>query len=147
MGNEIIIRKMNENDMLTVYEQICDLEANSFNIKLFESIFFQNINDNDKLYYLAEDNMGNCLGFVSCHLQLLLHHCGKVAEIQELFVKNEVRGKGIGKKLIGYIEGILKELDCVSFEVTAQNKRIETHEFYKNNGFKNSHLKFTKTIE
>jgi PhnO protein len=146
MDNEIIIRKITEKDMLTVYEQICELESFSFEIKLFENIFFLNIKDGDKLYYLAEDNMGNCLGFISCHLQLLLHHCGKVAEIQELFVKKEYRDMGIGGKLIHHMEEMLKVLDCVSFEVTAQNKRLATHEFYKNKGFKNSHLKFTKTI-
>jgi PhnO protein len=148
MKNEkILIRKANEKDMLTVYEQICELESFSFDIKHFEKIFFHNINDSDKLYYLAEDNMGNSLGFISCHIQLLLHHCGKVAEIQELFVKAEYRSMGVGGKLISYIEEMLKELDCVSFEVTAQNKRLETHEFYKKNSFKNSHFKFTKTIE
>jgi PhnO protein len=148
MKNEkILIRKVIEKDMLTVYEQICELESFTFEIKYFENIFFHNINDTNKLYYLAEDTMGNCLGFISCHIQFLLHHCGKVAEIQELFVKTDYRNRGVGGKLIGYIEEMLKELDCVSFEVTAQNKRLETHEFYKNNGFKNSHLKFTKTIE
>jgi PhnO protein len=147
MQNEIIIRKVNEKDMLTVYEQICELESFAFDIKHFENIFFYNIYDVNTLYYLAEDATGNCLGFISCHIQLLLHHCGKVAEIQELFVKADYRSRGLGGKLIDYIEEMLKELDCVSFEVTAQNKRLATHEFYKNNGFKNSHLKFTKTIE
>jgi PhnO protein len=142
----ISIRKAVPGDMLTIYEQICELESFAFEIKLFENIFFQNINDANKLYYLAEDNLGNCLGFISCHIQLLLHHCGKVAEIQELFVKKEVRGKGIGGELIGYIEKMLKELDCVSFEVTAQNKRLETHEFYKKMGLDLTHLKFTKNI-
>jgi PhnO protein len=146
MENKIIIRKADEKDMLTVYEQICELESFTFNIKHFENIFFLNINDPNKLYYLAQDSEGNCLGFISCHLQMLLHHAGHVAEIQELFIKVGYRGMGIGGKLINHVEEILKELDCVSFEVTAQNKRIETHEFYKNNGFKNSHLKFTKAL-
>ena len=146
MENALSIRKMNENDMLTVYEQICELEEFSFEINAFQKIFFYNINDINKLYYIAEDNKGNCLGFISCHCQLLLHHCGMVAEIQELFVKRAFRRTGIGKKLITHIQQLLKELDCISFEVTAQNKRIETHEFYKRNAFQSTHLKFTKTI-
>jgi len=40
MQNEIIIRKVNEKDMLTVYEQICELESFAFDIKHFENIFF-----------------------------------------------------------------------------------------------------------
>jgi PhnO protein len=143
---KIKIRKADVGDMLTVYEQICDLEEYTFEINAFQKIFFHNINDVNKLYYLAEDNFGNCLGFISCHCQLLLHHCGMVAEIQELFVKRPFRGIGIGKKLMIHIEQLLKELDCISFEVTAQNKRIKTHEFYKRNAFQSTHLKFTKKI-
>jgi PhnO protein len=142
----MIIRQVEITDMLTVYEQICELESFTFDIKHFENIFFLNINDPNKLYYLAEDSEGNCLGFISCHLQMLLHHAGLVAEIQELFIKVEYRSMGIGGKLIDHVEEILKKLDCVSYEVTAQNKRIETHEFYKIKGFKNSHIKFTKTL-
>ena len=143
---EIIIRIAEKKDMLTVYEQICELEEFVFDINAFQNIFFNNIADENILYFVAEDKIGNCLGFISCHIQYLLHHCGKVAEIQELFVKREFRGKGIGKKLIMHIEQLLKALDCISFEVTAQNKRIETHEFYKRNGFESTHIKFTKKI-
>ena len=143
---EIIIRIAEKKDMLTVYEQICELEEFVFDINAFQNIFFNNIADENILYFVAEDKIGNCLGFISCHIQYLLHHCGKVAEIQELFVKREFRGKGIGKKLIIHIEQLLKALDCISFEVTAQNKRLDTHEFYKRNGFESTHIKFTKKI-
>lgn len=143
---KITTRKMIASDMLTVYEQICELEEISFDINTFQNLFFNNIIDVNKLYLLAEDQMGTCLGFISCHIQYLLHHCGKVAEIQELFIKKEYRDKGIGKKLISEIEILLKELDCMALEVTAQNKRIATHEFYKKKGFDATHLKFTKNI-
>lgn len=147
MKNEnVIIRKMMEKDMLTVYEQICELEETIFNINHFKSIFFHNINDNNKLYYVAEDPTGLNLGFISCHIEQLLHHCGKVAEIQELYVKSEYRSSGIGGLLVAHIEQQLKIHDCVSYEVTAQNKRIKTHAFYEHAGFKASHLKFTKNI-
>jgi len=144
--SEMIIRRVEIKDMLTVYEQICELEEITFNINDFQNIFIHNIRDENKIYLLAEDNTGLCLGLISCHIQNLLHHCGKVAEIQELFVDQNYRGLGIGGKLINHMEEMLKELDCVSFEVTAQNKRQDTHEFYKNNKFNATHLKFTKNI-
>jgi PhnO protein len=142
----VVIRKIEEKDMLTVYEQICALEETTFDINLFQSIFIHNINDSNKLYYLAEDEQGLSLGYISCHIQKLLHHCGEVAEIQELFVKSAHRSKGIGALLVNHIESKLKEIGCKYFEVTAQNKRLKTHSFYQNIGFNASHLKFTKTI-
>ena len=61
-------------------------------------------------------------------------------------MKEEYRGFGIGLKLIKHLELNIQMLNCDSFEVTAQNKRIQTHEFYKKKGFTQSHLKFTKSI-
>jgi len=140
------IRKVEEKDMLTVYEQICLLEDFTFNINEFEKIFIHNMNNENILYYLAEGLQGEAIGFISCHMQQLLHHCGKVAEIQELFVKEEFRGQKIGTELVNFVAQELIALDCISFEVTAQNKRKSTHEFYTKMGFQQSHLKFTKTL-
>jgi len=146
MINNLKIRKVEPKDMLTVYEQTCLLEDFTFNINAFENIFLLNIKDKTKLYYLAESQEGVVFGFISCHIQQLLHHCGKVGEIQELFVKQEYRGQKIGAQLVKFIEQELIALDCISFEVTAQNKRLDTHEFYSKMGFQQSHLKFTKTL-
>jgi (aminoalkyl)phosphonate N-acetyltransferase len=98
------------------------------------------------LYYIAESHEREALGFISCHIQNLLHHCGKVAEIQELFVRQENRAEGIGQALVKFVEQELIALNCISFEVTAQNKRLQTHDFYKKMGFEQTHLKFTKAI-
>jgi PhnO protein len=95
---------------------------------------------------MAESHEGEALGFISCHIQNLLHHCGKVAEIQELFIKQAFRGQKIGEQLVKFIEQELIALNCVSIEVTAQNKRIHTHTFYKKMGFDQTHLKYTKAI-
>jgi PhnO protein len=146
MINNLKIRKVEQKDMLTVYEQIFLLEDFIFNINTFENIFNHNIEDKNILYYMAESHEGEALGFISCHIQNILHHCGKVAEIQELFIKQAFRGQKIGEQLVKFIEQELIALDCISFEVTAQNKRIATHEFYCKMGFTSSHLKFTKSL-
>lgn len=140
------IRKIEQKDMLTVYEQICLLEELTFNINTFENIFNHNIEDKNILYYMAESHEGEALGFISCHIQYLLHHCGKVAEIQELFVRLENRAEGVGQALVKFAEQELIALNCVSIEVTAQNKRLQTHDFYKKMGFDQTHLKYTKAI-
>jgi PhnO protein len=140
------IRKVEQKDMLTVYEQICLLEELTFNINTFENIFNHNIEDKNILYYMAESHEGEALGFISCHIQYLLHHCGKVAEIQELFVRLENRSQKVGANLVKFVEQELIALNCVSIEVTAQNKRLQTHDFYKKMGFDQTHLKYTKAI-
>jgi len=98
------IRNVEAKDMLTVYEQICLLEDFTFNINKFEKIFIHNMNNENILYCIAESQDGFTFGFISCYIQCLLHHCGKVGEIQELFVKQEFRGQKIGAQLVKFIE-------------------------------------------
>ena len=96
---------------------------------------------------MAEEE-GKVIGFLSCHGQPLLHHLSIVYEIQELVVENEYKGQQIGTKLIDFLERLLLEntTEMVLLEVTANKKREQSHNFYKKNGFAETHFKFTKTI-
>ncbi len=139
------LRSAAETDTRIVYQFICSLEEEILDFDIFNKIFILNILNND-YYYIVAESSDNVVGYISCHTQYLLHHCGKVAEIQELFVAEDHRGKGIGKLLVNSIEEKLREAGCVSFEVTANNKRNETHQFYISMGFGFSHKKFIKSL-
>lgn len=143
---EIKIGKIVKNDAPSIYEFICDLEGFNFNYKIFEQIFETNIQNPNNYYLVAKNNEQQIVGFISCHTQLLLHHCEKVAEIQELYVLNEFRNNGIGQKLLKSIEVLLVQEGCKVIEVTAQNKRTRTHSFYEANEYLNTHKKFTKAL-
>jgi len=140
------VRRAIEKDLPAVYDCICRLEETSFNYEAFASIYNKNIRSEDCICLVAESATNGIAGFAGCHIQSLLHHCGKVAEIQELFVAQPFRGLGIGKHLIKKMEQELLALGCVSFEVTAQNKRTETHRFYEGLGFTPTHKKFVKQL-
>ncbi len=131
-------------DCKWVYKFICDLEETEFEYSIFEYLFTRNIADPENIYLVAEaDEL--LVGYISCHSQTLLHHAGRVFEIQELYVSKEFRNKGIGQLLIQNLESILSKLDYKSLEVTSNKRRIGAHEFYKRLGFESSHLKFTKS--
>ena len=148
MKSEIIsIRLALKKDMLTVYEQICDLENKTLNMNNFKKIFNANISSENKIYLVAQNKNENIIGFISCHVQNLLHHEKNVAEIQELYVHKKYRKQGVGTLLINAIIENLKTKKIESFEVTAQNKRKKTHDFYLSKGFKQSHLKFTRNMD
>jgi len=146
MNEPILIRKAILNDAEVIYKFICSLESTAFDFDLFVTLFNENLKNKRNLYFVAEDtNLSKIIGYISCHGQILLHHLGLVYEIQEMFVEETYRNQGIGKALIQHLESSLPD-NCKSFEVTAQNKRISTHEFYQVHGFKSSHLKFTKSF-
>ena len=89
---------------------------------------------------------GRVVAFGSVHTSRLLHHCGEVAEIQELFVLPEARGKGIGTALVEAMAAWAKEMDAVQLEVASNSRREETHEFYESIGFEFTHKKFVRPM-
>lgn len=142
MNSILQIRKVKTRDQDFVYKSICELENEELNFEIFAAIFNENISNPNNLYLIAEnDNEG--LGFISFHTQNLLHHNGRVGEIQEFFINENHRGKGIGRQLIEKIMQYAEEHNLKSIEVTTNKRRVENVMIYENLGFTLSHNKFT----
>lgn len=142
MNSKLQIRKVKNQDLDFVYKSICELEKEKLNFEVFKEIFNENISNPNNLYLIVE-NENEGLGFISFHTQNLLHHCGKVGEIQEFFIHQNHRGKGIGRQLIEKIIQYAEENKLKSIEVTTNRKRVGNVIIYKNLGFTLSHNKFT----
>lgn len=140
----ITTRLATQNDLPAIYAFVCALEDTAFPLTIFETYYYNNISNSNNIYLVAIHETEEVIGYMSCHGQLLLHHCGWVFEIQEMFVKEEARGKGIGKILLQALTEQISLRNCVSLEVTANIKRTETHDFYLSQGFVQTHKKFTR---
>lgn len=138
----INIRKVEKQDLDFVYKAICELENEVLDFEVFERIFNENISNSKNLYLIAE-NESEGLGFISFHTQNLLHHCGLVGEIQEFFIHQKHRGKGVGRLLINEIKDFAEQHNLKSIEVTTNKRRVENVAIYENLGFNLSHNKFT----
>jgi (aminoalkyl)phosphonate N-acetyltransferase len=137
-----MIREARFEDLDSVYRLICKLEDAQFDFETFRSIYDKNIINPDLLYFVAVQN-DKIIGFISCHTQYLLHHCGKVGEIQELFIDSDFRNMGLGRLLISEIIKIAKINNFKSLEVTSNKKRTENIQIYEQYGFQLTHNKFT----
>jgi len=142
MDLKVEIRKVENLDLDFVYKSICELENEILDFVVFAAIFNENIVNPNNLYLLAE-NENEQLGFISFHTQNLLHHCGRVGEIQEFFIDKNHRGKGIGRQLIEKIIQFSDQNNLKSIEVTTNRRRVENVLIYENLGFTLSHNKFT----
>ncbi|KIQ19979.1 GCN5 family acetyltransferase [Flavobacterium sp. MEB061] len=142
MKQKVEIRKVEKQDLDFVYKSICELENEELDFKVFKEIFNENISNSKNLYLIAE-NENEGLGFISFHTQNLLHHCGRVGEIQEFFIHKSHRGKGIGRQLIEKIMQYANQNNLKSIEVTTNRRRVENVLIYENLGFTLSHNKFT----
>jgi len=139
----IRIREATIEDVTSVYQFVNELEETVFDEAVFTGHYYHNLQQAHTHYLVAEDE-DKAIGFISCHGQTLLHHNGLVYEIQEMFVVKEYRSKGIGALLLKYLEERLAGEAYKLLEVTSNIRRKDTHRFYLNNGFSQTHFKFTK---
>lgn len=128
-----------------IYELIQELENKEINKNAFFDVYNSNISNPNVFYLLAEEN-NEIIGFAGLHIQLLLHHTGRVGELQEIVIKEKMRGKGIGESLFKDIKRIAKESGCLQLEVCCNLKREKSLLFYKNQGLELSHNKLTMLL-
>ena len=134
------IKRARLQDIESVYAFIIVLEQEDFDKTAFKRIYRKNIRNKDNIYLLAWHN--EPVGYLSCHIQTLLHHCGPVAEIQEMYVPVEKRGQGIGKALLDQLKSILKKRNVRRIEVTSNVNRRQAHKFYLGENFRITSKKF-----
>lgn len=139
----VTIRPASLVDGSTVYDFLCDLENQQLDRFAFDTVFARNLAMPTILYRVAEQN-GNVVGFVSCHLQYLLHHTGLVGEVQELYVRPAYRGQQIGRQLMTVLETELASMGLTSLEVTTNQQRADAIRFYESLAFRPTHFKLVK---
>lgn len=141
----IIIRKASIDDLKSVQKlnyKLFDLEYNNFDPVLnMEWTFsekgekyFKKLIENGTVW-VAEDNnkvigylAGSVIGMPSCATKTL-------AELDNFYIDEEYRKKGIGKKLVEEFKKYCISQNIAEMKVTASYKNINAREFYKNNGF------------
>ena len=141
----ITIRKATSDDLESIYILICELEEQHLDGELFEITFLKNINDPD-IHYLVAVLNNRIVGFVSLHVQHILHHSKPTCELQELNIKPELRGSGIGALLMKETERIANELNLEEIELTTKIHRDRAQSFYKKLGYTHTHNKFVKKL-
>ncbi len=141
----MVIRKAIITDLNDIYRLICELEETVLDKHNFEKVYIKNITD-ENIYYLVTFIDNKIIAFVSVHIQYLLHHAGKVAEIQDLFVVQEHRNLNIGKILVQESEKWAKEQGVNDIEVSSNQRRLQAHKFYERENYIKSHFKFTKQL-
>lgn len=143
--NDVKIRNAEPSDAEIIYRFICKLEGENPTREEFDDIFTSNLKDCNYHYYLAEKG-GQPVGFIGMHIQNVLHHTSKIAEIIEMFVLSEYRGIGIGEMLYWHTKDIAQENGCKFFEVSCNIVREGSLNFFERMGFEKTHYKFTERL-
>jgi (aminoalkyl)phosphonate N-acetyltransferase len=138
-------RKTTEQDLETVYQFVCELEEEILDKAAFNLLFLENLKQTTICGWLVEIEH-EAVGFISVHLQNLIHHAAQVAEIQEFYVSPLHRSSGIGKVLLQVAETWAVAQGVTEIELSTNQKRTQAHKFYLREGYANTHFKMTKRI-
>lgn len=138
-----MIRKAEPRDIERVLELMRELEQSPIDEEGLREIYMANLAASD-VHYMVCDFDGKVCGFISLHIQKLLHHAANIAEVQELIVEESKRGRGIGRALFASAEAIAEKESCAQIEVCCNINRLNSHAFYRAMGMQNRHYKFSK---
>ncbi len=141
----LTIRPATPDDLPTIYAFLCDLEDETLDQAKFEAVYSRNL-ANPAVFYRVAELGGEVVGFLSCHVQHLLHHTGPVGEIQELYVRPDCRNQRIGHAFMKFLDELVGEEGLVNLEVTTNQKRTDTARFYEQTGFARTHWKLVKQV-
>jgi (aminoalkyl)phosphonate N-acetyltransferase len=131
-----------QHDVDFVFECITELENFAFNKAEFVRVFDMILNNENAYPFIITYNSKK-VGYLSIHIQTLLHHCGDVAEIQELIILPEYRNLKCGAKAMIFAKEFAKEKKCNLLELSSKLIRKDAHRFYLTNAMNQTHYKFT----
>lgn len=126
-------------ELVNLYEELLERKTNLQ--KFNENFDWINLNRNYILIGAKDDNknlVGSLLGII-CHD--LGGECRPFIVVENVVVKNDYRGMGIGKKLMSYIEDFARMRNCYFTMLVSAYKRKDAHKFYESIGYDNDVVK------
>ena len=139
------IRKLEKSDkkeFLNLLSQLTDIgniTDNSFNDRFNDR--FNDLSSNKYLdiYVIIYNSILVACGTIYIEPKFI-HNCGKIAHIEDIVVKKEFRGKGLGKQIIEHLKKVANLSNCYKIILSCSKKNKF---FYEKCGFKNENLEMS----
>lgn len=137
----MIIEKLKIEDILDLLELYSTLIPFKISVdNSFETYKEMLMDENYLLLVAKEDNrvLGSALGI--CCKGLTVHFL----VVEDVIIKEGLRGKGIGRKLMESLDEFAKRKQCAYAILVSSGFRKEAHKFYENVGFQDCVQGFRK---
>ena len=92
--------------------------------------------------YVAELNSAIVGTFSLIVVQQLSHNGAKSIIAEDVVVKSELQGQGIGQQMMKFATELGQALGCYKIALSSGNARTEAHAFYEKFGFKKDGYRF-----
>ena len=86
------------------------------------------------------------VGLVGVHRMVTVHRPAPVGRIPILVIAKEAQGLGLGRMLVDAVEQWCRDKGCQLIEVTSNDRRAESHAFYRHMGYERSSIRFFKKL-
>ncbi len=84
--------------------------------------------------FMVAEVDGHVVGFITFEKYEIVYHDPGV-NVTGLVVKEEFRGRGIGKALLAEAEAYARKSGLAYVRLNSGSQRVEAHRFYRNNGY------------
>jgi len=142
--DKFIIRKAQKEDANPVSKLLMQLGYDTPPLSVEEMILNLS-SDNNEIYVCILK--GKVIAVMSIIFFDYFPSAQKLCRITALVVDEEVRGSGIGSKLINYAKSVALSKKCSVLEVTTSSRREQTQKYYKSIGFKKTSYKYILEIK
>lgn len=144
----MIFRKATVNDVAAIIKIIASDELGKLRedfqdplpnnyYKAFDII---NSDSSNELIVVEDENNNGIIGTLHLtFIQYLTYKGGVRAQIENVFIREDLRGQGIGKKMFLWAINRAKEKNAHIVQLTSDKQRPKAIKFYEKLGFKPSH--------
>ncbi|MFD0963426.1 GNAT family N-acetyltransferase [Pseudofulvibacter geojedonensis] len=140
---EIQIKKIAPSNILTILPLMVEYTKGKVHEDILKERFLEMVTQNYEcigMYY--EDELIGMAGLWF----MTRHYSGKSVEPDHVYIANNYRRKGLGKRFFDWIHNYAKEKGCKTSELNTYVQNYPSHKFYYNEGYEIYGYHFYKTL-
>lgn len=115
----------------------------------FAVSFFSEILANPSAHIFIVEENGNAVGYILCQLierpENPFTFAARILHIDQISVRPEARGKGVGAALMHQAEELANKLDVDRIDLDSWDFNRSAHRFFEHNGFEKFNYRFWRT--
>jgi len=133
------------NKAFMVYE-LCDEEfwnnTDAISDEQFGTIFEDALNSSELITLMIIENEKEAIGFANLMTIFSVWAHGKALILDDLFLLEEYRGKGLGRKVLAFIENYAKRNEYKRLQFQSEFSNPDAYKFYTKLGYKSDDMHF-----
>ena len=119
-------------ELFDLYRQFYKYKSN---VHVSTNYISERISNNESIIFLALTENNNSAGFVQLYETFGSLHLGKIIILYDLYVKEECRKHGIGKKLMEKSEEYAKSIGAKGIELSTAKDNLSAQSLYEKIGY------------